>query len=282
MYKLKIENGNGDILELSNEKKIAIIGIDGLNPPDASIVMSSVAMNDGSRFNSAKVEKRNLVITMRLLKDVERMRILLYKYFRIRQWCKIYFSNESRDVYCEGYVETFENDRFVMNNEVQVSIICPSPWFKQLDEVIFNMSLVLPMFEFPFAIEEEGVEFSVLQENILTEVVNGGDVETGLVLQLNATSEVINPRVYNADTHGMIGLNFTMQAGDVITISTIKGSKKVTLLREGVETNIINALMDDPDWFQIPIGSTNFTYDCTSGSEFFSVTFIGQNLYGGV
>lgn len=282
MYRLKIENKSGQLLDLSSERNIVITRIDGLTPPNASIVTTNVAAHDGSKYNSAKVEQRNIVIYLRLTNEVEKTRILLYKYFRIKQYCKIYYTNESRDVYCEGYVEAFENDRFVMNNEVQISIICPSPWFKELDEIVFNMSQVLSTFEFPFAVEEQGMEFSTLSENILTEVINSGDVDTGIILELSAIGEVINPRIYNADTREMLGLNFTMVSGDLIKISTVRGNKYVKLLREGVETNIINLLMGNPDWFQLPVGASNFTYDCTSGREFFAVKFIGQNLFEGV
>lgn len=281
MYRLKIENKAGQMLDLSSEHNIVITGIGGLTPPTASIITTNITAHDGSRYNSAKVGQRNIVIRLRLIREVEKTRILLYKYFRIKQWCKIYYSNDSRDVYCEGYVETFENDRFVMNNEVQISIICPTPWFKELKEIVFDMSQVLSTFEFPFAIEEP-VEFSTLFKNVITEVINSGDVDTGILLELSAIGEVINPRIYNYDTREMIGLNFTMAAGDLIRISTVRGSKYVKLFRGGVESNIINSLMSAPDWFQLPVGVSNFTYDCTSGREFFAVKFIGQNLFEGV
>lgn len=282
MFSLTIENKDGQRLDLTSEKDCEIIGIEGLTPPAAEIVMTQLALADGTRFNSATVGQRNLVLHIRLLRDVENFRILLYKYFRVRQYCKIYYKNGVRDVYCEGYVETFENDRFTLENQVDISIICPSPWFKEVGEIYFLMSQILPMFEFPFSIAEEGIEFSVLDENLLTTVTNSGDVETGVVMQLMATGEVINPRIYNADTHDMIGVNITMENGDLIEISTMPGSKYVHLVRDGVTSNIINSLMGDPVWFTIPVGNTNFTFDCASGNEFLSVQFIGQNLFEGV
>ena len=282
MYSLTIENKSGQQIALSSEKNVVITGIEGLAPPAATITTSVVSMHDGAKFNNSRVEPRNIVIHLRLTNDVEKTRILLYKYFRIKQWCKIYYANDHRRVYCEGYVESFENDRFALSNEVQISIICPVPWFKEIDEIVFNMSELTSAFEFPFAIDAIGVEFSSLSENVLTPVINSGDVETGLILELSSTNEVVNPRIYNADTHEMIGLNFTMLAGDLIRISTVKGEKYVRLLRDGVETNIINYLMKSPTWFQVPVGETPFTYDCTVGRESFSVKFIGRNLFEGV
>lgn len=282
MFNLMIENKDGLRLNLTNDRNCVVVGIDGLTPPTANIVTTTIAMNDGTRFNSANVGQRNIVIRFRLLADVENTRILLYRYFRIKQYCKIHYKNTRRDVYCEGYVETFENDRFAIDNQVSISIICPSPWFKEINAIVSDMSQVIDAFEFPFSIEAEGMEFSILDKNILTRVKNSGDIETGVIMELRATSDVVNPRIYNADTHEMIGLTFEMQAGDVIRISTIRGSKYVKLIRKGEESNIINALMKDPAWFQLPVGETHFTYDCTSGNEFFSVKFINQNLFEGV
>ena len=144
------------------------------------------------------------------------------------------------------------------------------------------MSLRLDLFEFPFSIDSYGTEFSSLSQNAITPVINSGDVETGIVLELSATNEVVDPLIYNADTQEVLGLNFTMIAGDVIRISTVKGEKYVKLIRDGVETNIINNLLSYPTWFQVPVGETNFTYHCTSGKDALSVKFIGRNLFEGV
>lgn len=282
MFNLKIENQAGKTINLTNDRNCTVIGIDGLTPPSANILTSRISMNDGTRFNGAVVNQRNVVIRLRLTNNVEEMRILLYNYFRIKQYCKIYYSNDIRDVYCEGYVESVENDRFVLNNQVDISIICPSPWFKELNEIVFDISQVLSMFEFPFAIEADGIEFSILNKNLLNTITNNGDVETGILIELYATDKVVNPRIYNAENHDMLGLNFEMINGDKIEISTVKGAKYVRLIRDGITTNIINTLMKNPVWFQIKVGSTDFTYDCTSGNEFLAIKFRGRNLFEGV
>lgn len=282
MFNLTVENFSGERLELTNEVDCEVVGIDGLTPPSANIVTSQIALMDGTKFNSATVNQRNIVIHLQLVHNVEEMRIKLYRYFRIKQYCKIYYSNRHREVYCEGYVETFENDRFVLNNQVDISIICPSPWFKEMNEIITEMASVLSLFEFPFAIEAAGIEFSKLDKEHRTAVLNSGDVDGGMRIELFATSEVINPRIINTDTHEIIGINFEMQEGDMVEISTVRGDKHVWLTRGGQTTNIINTVMKDPDWMQIPPGICEFTYDCVSGQEFLSVRFVTQNLYEGV
>lgn len=156
MFTLKIENIKNNILELTqNESDFQIVNISGLNPSNAQINRSTVAGLDGSRFNSSKLEERNIVITLKLNGDIAQNRIRLYSYFNTKQWCKLYYQNELRNVYIEGWVETVEVDLFTNSETMQISIVCPNPYFKALDEIITDVSKVIEMFTFPFAIDLE-------------------------------------------------------------------------------------------------------------------------------
>ena len=45
------------------------------------------------------------------------------------------------------------------------------------------------------------------------------------------------------------------------------GERSVTFLRDGVETNILNALDKDADWFTLKSGDNHYAYVCEYGSE---------------
>lgn len=66
------------------------------------------------------------------------------------------------------------------------------------------------------------VPFSYIALGEQKTIINGGDVETGVVIRLNALGTVKNPKIYNVDTIDRMILNVTMQAGDEITINTRK------------------------------------------------------------
>ena len=282
MFSIAIENNLGDKLQIVNDQNFVVTHVEGLTPPASVISTGVVATMDGERQTNVRVDKRNIVITLNILSDVERNRILLYKYFKLKQPCKIYYKNDSRDVYIEGTVETFETDLFTALQEVQISIICAQPYFKAIEEMYYDISQVLSMFEFPFSIDSDGVEFSLLDPSLIAKVENGGDVITGVLIEITANGEVINPKIYNTVTRGMFGVNLKMQKGDVVRINTNKGSKKVELISNGITTNIMNSIMINPDWFQLEIGENFFTYDCDSGNEFFNMSFSHVNLYEGV
>ena len=107
MFTLKVENAKGAILELTNnEEDFQVTNIDGLNPPNANINTASYANGDGSSYNSSKIPNREIVITIYINGNVQKNRLTLYKYFRNKEWCKIYYQDDFRDVYIEGYVQT--------------------------------------------------------------------------------------------------------------------------------------------------------------------------------
>jgi len=62
MFSLVLENKNGDQLTFSQNSPYTISDIQGLNPPDATINTSEVSLIDGAKYNSAKVNMRQLMI----------------------------------------------------------------------------------------------------------------------------------------------------------------------------------------------------------------------------
>ena len=283
MFNLKIENAKGDVLDLSNHRNYAIVGISGLNPPTAEMFTSSIVTSDGAILNNSRIDARNLVFNIVLKNDIESSRVNLYRYFRVKQKCKIYYKNGARDVYIEGYVESFEDDFFTQMQEVQISILCYQPFFKAANDLVVDLSLTIANFEFPFSIEDPGQEISKKINTYECLLTNDGEVDTGLIIELRATGEVINPIIYNEDTGEFFGLDFTMQDGDLIKINTNSGEKEVSLMRDGVNSNLINYLQQDSIWLQAVSGDNIYAFACEGDTEdFLHVKFVHTSQYLGV
>ena len=282
MYSLKVENDRGDTLELTNNPKYNVFKIEGLNPPNATINSSVNTTTDGSIINSVRLENRNIVIYTTIEGDVEANRINLYKYFPVKKNVKLYFSNGSREVYICGTVEILECDLFSNKQVAQISIICPKPYFKDVNELVTMFSDVLKMFEFPFAIEKTGVEFSVISTNLRRSVVNVGDTETGVVIKLFSTGTVVNPVIYDVFKRTQMRLNFTMLTSDTIVINTNVGEKSIELIRDGVTYNALGYMAQNSTWFTLEAGDNLFTYDADSGNSSLQITFTTPILYSGV
>ena len=282
MFTLKIENRFGDILELTHNKNYIVTEVKGLNPPKAKVNFSDIAGMNGSLFNSAKAEVRNLVLTVLPQTPVEKNRLALYRFAQVAQWCKIYYSNGSVDVQIEGYVETVEGSLFSKTQSLQISIVCPQPYFEELHEIHNDISSLISNVEFPFAIEAEGIEFSYINHDVLSTVTNVGDVETGIIVEITARGEVVNPVIYDNTSRGSIALNITLAEREQIVINTNSGSRSVKLISGTGETNIIDKLKPNPQWFTLQPGENIFSYDAESGVDLMSIVFRHRTKFGGV
>lgn len=282
MFTLIVENSRGERLNLTESKNYDLLRVDGLTPPTAAISTAVVGTMDGEKFNTARLNKRNPVLTIRPHNPVEENRINLYKWFSPKHSVKLYYSNGQRKVFTQGYVESVAGSLFDNPQTFQISIICPDAYLYDQTEIIQDASYAEALFEFPFAIDAEGVELSTYDNIDTIVVLNDSDTETGVTIRLTASGDVVNPIIYRRDTLESFGLNVSMRAGDVIEIDTRRGRKGVTLYRDGGQTNIINHITKNVTWFQLLPGDNQFTYTAESGEFSLTATFIYNPRYEGV
>lgn len=282
MFELKVKNHTGEVLNLSKSKNYTVYNITGLNPPQVTVNTSSNATSDGSTTNNVRVEKRNIVIYISIEGDIETNRINLYRYFPLKQNITVYFKNNTRNVKIEGKVEIIECDFFAKKQIAQISLICPQPYFKSVDELVSTFSDVSNLFEFPFAISNTGTELSAITTNVRKSIINHGDIESGIIIHLYAIGTVVNPVIYNVFDKTHMSFNFTMQANDQLVINTYMGEKSIKLIRNGVSSNAIGYLIPDSVWLTLKSGDNVFTYETESGGSNLQITFTTSVLYGGV
>lgn len=281
MFQLIAENKKGDRLTLTNNRAFDILEIQGLNPAPAVINTVAVSGLDGTRYNSSRVEQRNIVLTLAIHFPIEQNRLKLYGIFMPKSWIRLFYKTSRRDVYIDGYVETFENNPFTQSQQPQISIICPQPFWKANGIVNVDFSRSVALFEFPFSIPSAGIEFSTL-ETTTSATVNVGEAETGAIVYFYAADAVVNPKIYNNTTQQFFGVDITMQSGDLITINSNKGEKAVTLLRGTTTTNLLDDRTDGSEWLMFAAGENLLTIDAASGLDDLRASLSVVQLYEGV
>ena len=281
MYTLIAENQYGQQLELTHNNAYAIKSILGLDPPDAIINTSRNAGQDGSVYNSAYMDNRTVTITLAVNYPVERNRIQLYQFFKSKFPVILRYRNESRNVWIQGYVQSFQVAYFDKKETVQITILCPNPYLNDSETVLNSLSNVVALFQFPFTIEEP-IPMSTIVAGQEKSILNLGDMGIGVRIRITASDTVVNPVILD-DTHGTsMGFTDTLAEGDVIEIDTRSGHKSVKKISEGVTTSIINKLMEGSTWFILSPGDNVFSCDASSGSLYMSVGFEVTYQYEGV
>ena len=283
MYTFTVENQYGQVLELTHNDAYAVKSILGLDPPDGIINTVRNAGQDGSVFNSAYMDERVITITLAINYPAEINRINLYKYFKIKYPVKIRYKNGSRNVWIIGYTQSVQIAYFEKKETAQITVRCPDPYFNDDKTTMQEMSNVLALFEFPFDIEEtDPVEMSRIELGREQIISNGSDVPIGMKIRIYASGNVVNPQIYNVRTGEFLKILDTMITGDVIEISTMKGSKSAIRYREGVKTSMIGYFAEGSVWRQLLPGENVMSMYAEVGAENLYIDITSTDQYEGV
>lgn len=273
--------------------------IRGLTPPKATINVSRVSTLDGTIYNSAQIDGRNIVLTLGLLNvsTIEEARLRSYKYFPIKGEVTLIFETDKRTAMTTGYVESNDPNMFDKEIQTTISIVCQDAYLLDASENNIISAVFYgkeSRFEFPFSNEsltQPLIELGSLVP-ISSRVINyPGDGETGVIISIHVLGEATNIVVYNVRTNEsmridtdrleeMIGSGLV--AGDHIVINTQKGKKSIKLFRGSAQYNILNALDRDVHWLTLRKGDNEFTYDTETGDANLQVTIESVILYEGV
>lgn len=286
-------------LDLENPENSGFIvrEIRGLGPCKATINTTEVSTNDGSIYNSARLNARNIVFDLVFIgTDIESLRQLSYKFFPIKKPLTLEFITDNRDCVTTGYVESNEPNIFSSSESATISILCPDAYFYSIEagENITTFYGEDPLFEFPFennSLTENLIEFGNIRQYTDAVIVYDGDSEIGITITIHSVGEASNISIYNIGTRQQMVIDTAkiesltgsgLIAGDDIIICTVKGKKSITLLRNGKYTNILNALDKKSDWFQLVKGENVFAYTAETGVQ--NLQFKVQNdvIYEGI
>jgi Phage tail protein. len=305
IHNVRVVNYLGEevVMELRNPERsgFLIYNMTGLGPEKAEIRTTDIVTADGGIYNSSRLPARNIVLSVRFFswegKTVEQIRHESYKHFPIKKPVTIFITTDERVGEIVGYVEANEPVIFSRETHMQLSIICPYPYFFDgglYGDKVYSFGGVTPRFEFPFS-NESLTEPLLIMGDILIyaegTVVYNGDAEVGVTITIDALGPATNITMHKVDARESMSLNTTrlqqmtgkgIVAGDQIRISTVKGQKSITLLRGGVFTNILNILDRGADWFELTKGDNFFAFEAEQGIENLVFTIENRTLYEGV
>jgi hypothetical protein len=243
LVRVDVISAQGSLLTLpleDVEDGIIIADIQGLDPVKANLVSSGFAGIDGEQYQSASREKRNIKIQLELdpdpaVESVAGVRNRLYGFFMSKAAVTLRFYLDSGlDVTINGRVETCEQNMFSDVPMMDISIVCFDPDFFDPDTVVVSTTTTQGAFEKPLPYS--------------------GTVETGIKFTMTLNRSLSQFSIYHRLPSGQLDqLDFVapLLSGDVLTISTVKGSKGATLVRSGVTSSILYGVSPQSKWFEL-------------------------------
>ena len=257
-----VNNSAGSLIVLSLAEPLGghiVQNIEGLDPVKASIVSSSYATMDGTAFQNAKNEQRNIKMRLGLepnyaTETVASLRAELYPFLMPKSKVLLQFYDSelglnSFDI--EGYVESFEAPLFVSDPAVDVSILCSQPDFVAHDETTYSGS-------------------SVADSTTYVSVDYDGSVDAGFIFQLDVDRTLAGFTIRRSAPDGNIktmDFSYPFVSGDTVKVSTVPGDKYVTKTVGGIVTPILYSLNRTAQWINLEPGTNNFNVDTGVGAS---------------
>ena len=267
--KVVCQNSRGNQVTFSYEFPYFLETIEGVTEVDGKVNTITSAYGVGSKYVSSSISERNIVITGSVKRDnITEKRQNLYKIFPKKDKGTLFYYEEDKVYKIEYYVESIEFAKSKVVDKFVISLICPSPYFTDLEESQVQMSNWIPSFEFPLEIPEEtGIEFGYKNVNSLVTIENDTNIEIGMKIVFTASDDVENPKLVNITTQEELEIEKSMTAGDVITVTTFINNKNIILTSNGEDININNYLKFGTKFLQIHTGSNTFKATAKSGEN---------------
>lgn len=126
----------------------------------------------------------------------------------------------------------------------------------------------------PLKIGGHGIIMGLRSPSTIATIINTGTLPCGFIITFQASGTVENPKIIDINTQEYIRLSHTMQAGEVIRISTLDNNKTVRQIIGEDSINAFNFLdFANSTFLQLAVGINYLRYDADSGLDNLSVEF---------
>lgn len=281
------------------KREFGITKITGLEASELDLITTDYALQDGSSVNGKRVKKRPIHIEATLRDDrhneANRQRIIKFFNPKYTGTITVNHSGTERTIDYELEGWNFVEQRYVGNNlAIVVDLICPDPYWRNIDNFGKNMADFTAMFSFPWMVLKQkhtglqdpykglglaGKASGYLTLNKQVLLANDGDVPCGLQIKfVAARGQVIGPKITHAGSGDYMHVNITMEEGDVLLVDTSIRHQVIELNGENVYQYIDR--LSEP--FELDVGDNFLEYDADENYTNLDVMLYYTPLYLGV
>ena len=163
-----------------------------------------------------------------------------------------------------------------------IQLYCSNPFFRDTVETKEEVAIWRGSFEFPLELVSDGIELGYREPSLIVNVFNRGDVPCGMRIDFKALATVVSPSLFNINTREFFKVNRTMEAGEVLTVTTHFQNKRVELNANGVVSNAFNWIDLNSTFLQLELGDNLFRYDADEGIDNLEVAIYYSPMFLGV
>ena len=258
-------------------------GISGIEAADCEAVLTEYAAMDGGYLEAVRVPPRTVSVRFAVddKRQTEELRKKLIAMFSPKKEGVLVVDRGGRKRKIAFYLNnrpTFSQPNIIRDRlMVQVDMICPTPYFEDVNPTTINFMKPAPLLTFPFnSLQGVGVTAGVLIVTDRVTLVNDGDVPVGIVCDITANGgTVTNPKVSMNGQY--VRVIKTMEIGDALSIDTNKGRKNIYFNGES------QFIFDRTSvFFELPVGENEIVISADAGVKDAKASFTYSFKYLGV
>jgi hypothetical protein len=277
-------NSGGEKITLRPQRPFFLQRVDGTGSVKQAITTFKAPNQDGAFYISGTLDMRNITVEGTVVADTvsqayEQRKNLLRIFTPKQQGTLTY---RDKRIACVVEEASFAVGNGERSPAFFISLLCPSPFFEDMEEIRVELAAWSNCFSFVLEIPATGIVFGSREPSQIMTVDNEGDVSCGCTIVFKALGSVVNPELMHLDTGEVIRLNKAMVSGEEIRITTHFAAKQV-LSTVGGETSNAFATVDTASTFlQLLPGRNTLRYGAASNLDLLEVSIYYRPQYLGV
>ena len=252
---------------------------DGLYESKNTVYVSENSMIDGATYQGSVAKYRDIELTLTDIGDYVANRNALNRLFKEKsKGTLIFWEGDASPRKIDYYVEKFNSSGEDPFREHEISLICPDPFFYDIDASTEAMASWVSAFTFPFSSTSAGFVFGYQSNERIKTIQNDiAEDNIGVTITITCMGNVTNPSITHIETGDRISIGhsgkpFEIVTGDIVTITTATGNKHVTLTHDGQTSEVNHYLTEDSIFVQLMRGSNSFGFNADSGLNNMSIS----------
>ena len=285
---VKLINSYNVSLSLSYKFPFFLTSIQGIDGLKANIFKYQTVNQDGSTYINSIIGERDIeingVIKGYSKNEINNWRRWLIRFLNPKDKMNLILDNGTQIYKIECIVESAPIFMSNINyNEFSFTLNCPSPYFEDVASKTAMLARWEPDFRFPLNLRRDrGKLMGYRVQDLIIDVINNGDVPTGMLIEFKALRELLNPSIINIKTREFIKINKRMITGEVITINTNIGYKKIMVNLNNIISNGFRYLDLESTFLQLDKGKTRYRYNADENIHGLQIKILFNQKYLGI
>lgn len=284
--KIICQNSYGYKLEFGYSFPYFLDSYSGIHTYEGDVATIKSAFGVGVSYIGTSVNKRqiSLVIAFKDGENLQTRKQQIYNVFPLKDYGTLYYYEGDIKRKINYYVENLTLTRKANCIYASINLICPSPYFMDLEETIVELNNWNKLFKFPFEIPDGiGFEFGSKNESTMMEIINDTHIPYGLTITYNANGNVSNPKLTNTSNGEIMEIRINLTAGESIVVTTYNNEKEIVHIdANGTETSINNTLVFGTKFLQAKNSVNKFVPSAETGGENLDCSISYYNYYEAV